>query len=278
MPILYCEPVNGLANRLMMIVSCIRLAKKMNYELVIVWKDDPVFICDYNAIFGDKFNYVKESPSIPPYPLGNLPRLWVNFDEIRGQDLYLKTYHFIFSTDDLNSLSDLNRAKIQITHELKQAWSEIVPSNKVIEKLHHKSFDLGIHVRRSMDVDTTDWSKPSDSFISNLSKNFITQNNIKSLYLCSVSPETTNFIKDELLGLNVDITTSSSNSWDLNNLSTIQAYVDMLHLASCRHIIRFATTTFSALPSLVSAETEVVYTENESFVHRQPLVFSGAAL
>jgi len=281
MPILYCEPTYGLGNRLMMIASAIRLSKKWDYELVIVWKDHSMS-CDYNAIFGEKFNYITESPSLPSYPTDLYPRVFINYDEIKGNDLYIKGFHFIFSLDDLNT------PPAQITNELKHSWHEIVPSNEVLDKYLRNSFDLGIHVRRPVDIEVgvtsfetiTNWTKPSDAFISNIAKNTIIKNNVRSIYICSPSQETINVIKDNLSDLNVNITISCShNAWDLHNkLPLVEAYVDMLHLASCKHIIRHYLSTFSALPSLVSADTEVIYTDEDKAYERQPLVFSGAAL
>ena len=273
MPKLYCEPTYGLANRLMMIVSAIRLAKKWDYDLVVVWKDDHCISCDYSAIFGDQYEHITDSPSIPPYPTDLYSRGLINPDRTKEDDLYIKSFHFVLALDDLKI------PPAQITNELKQSWNEIIPSNQVLEKYQHQSFDLGIHIRRPTIFDTpTNWTSPSDLFISNISKNYIINHNIKSIYLCSPSPETTSFLTDAFADLNLKVITSISNSWGIDNPSLVQAYVDMLNLASCKHIIRHYLSTFSALPSLVSADSEMIYTDEEQVSERQPLILSGAAL
>jgi hypothetical protein len=258
----------------MTIASSIRLANKLNYDLGIVWKPHPHWSCKYNAIFGDNIKCITDSPALLEYPVGNSPRLCINLDEIKGNDLYIRYFHFIFS------LEDLNTPPIQITNELKESWNEITPSNQVLEKYDKSTYNLGIHIRRAVDIETAStWDKPSDSFISNLTKNFIIKQNIKSIYLCSPSQVTTNFLRDDLSSLDVSITTSTADVWDLHDDSSIvQAYVDILNLASCKHIVRHFLSTFSAIPSLISAETEVVYTDDEQTYERVPLVFSGAAL
>lgn len=275
MPVFYCEPWSGLGNRLMMMASSIRAAKLHGYQVIFVWRKEGDFYSEFGSLF-ENVNYTNTPPNMPMLELPGYPqRMCIDFEALAGQDFYLRNHHFVLCADDLKQAP--SNAE-WITEGLRDGWRDIVPTAAVREKLLHREFDLGVHVRRNGVVDTNDWNFPDDQTVANIVKNCVVATNAKSLYLCSPSNETIKSILSAIIGMGVEVTISGANSWDQDCAAVTQAYVDMLNLARCKHIVRRDISTFSGLPSLVNAQSEYIYTSEGGVLNKRPLIFSGGLL
>lgn len=275
MPVFYCEPWSGLGNRLMMMASSVRLAKKHGYEVVYVWKKEGDFYTEFESLFNNT-NFRTTTPDLPLLDLPGYPqRMTIDFAAQGGRDIYLRNHHFVLDTEDVQGAPGNAAA---ITEGLREGWRSIVPSTAVQDKLLHRHFDLGVHVRRNGVVDTNDWSMPSDDHLATIVRHTVASTQAKTMYLCSPSADTVKTILSAVMDLGVEVTISGANSWDQDCAAVTQAYVDMLNLARCKHIVRRDISTFSGLPSLVNAQSELIYDANGGVLAKVPLIFSGGLL
>ena len=217
---------------------------------------------------------------MPVYEFPRLiPREVVDFEGLRGQDVYLRNFHFIFSSEDIAEIPiDFPRIQNAITLDIKRHWTQLRPNQEVIDRSSNGHYSIGLHVRRNGEVDTTDWGKPDDAFISEVLKFAIGKRGSLTVFICSPSERTLRFMYEALRPLGVEVTITASNRWGQDRESVILSCVDMIKLSKCDCVIRRDISTFSALPSLVGANSEIIYTQTGQVIERVPLVFSGAAL
>jgi hypothetical protein len=272
MPVLYCEPVNGLANRFMFLASAIRLAHRNGYDVTIVWKPDNALNCKITDLICVEHSVVDESPGLVPEASISEARYVIDFSRIKGKDVYVKGFHFIFE------LSDFALDKVIISNQIRLHFQRLVPVPAVADALGNDIYDLGLHVRRSTIIDTQDWGRPSDEFIACVCSYAIGKMNSRAVFIAASSVQSKEFMKRNLKIPDVSISTSSVNAWTLSSDSAVSDFVEMLKLARCRVIVRPAISTFSALPALINSVREFIYSEDEVFADRTPYVLTGNAL
>ena len=154
----------------------------------------------------------------------------------------------------------------------------MIPSAAVKRLMSESHYDLGVHVRRGVPWDPTDWSQPDDGVIEYYIREIVKLKDIKSAYVCTSSHETRERLFKVLCDLGVQATFSGANSWGQSENDIMRAYVDMQHLSHCRHIFRHALSTFSALPAMIGADSEFIFSPSGGVLERLPIVFSGSAL
>ena len=267
---LYCEPLHGLGNRLMFMLSALRLSIKFKRKLVFVWSPDKNIDCNFDDLFSN-FEFQTFTPNLPVEESIANHRYVVDLDNKR--DIYLKGFHFIFTPNDFYL------SKEDITLEHIKCWNKILFSNSIQSLKSTNYYDMGIHIRRSSILDTTDWGKPTSDIILNGIMNTIQskESKIKDIYISSNNPAELNYMK-EILSKDFHIFSSNSTTFS-NDLDSIKSsFSDFFSLINCEYIFRRDISTFSALPSMLNASEEYLYTEDSKLITRKPLILSGFAL
>jgi hypothetical protein len=270
MAVMYCQPINGIANRLMFMLSALRVCYKLNMELVLVWTPDKDLDCNFSDIFTHKIKSLDVPPNIAPSKSVSSHRNIYNINP--HDDVFVKGFHFFFISQDF----DLTKEEISL--EYIKAWNRLIFSEEFNLRRQVRHFDLGIHIRRSSPLDTQDWGKPDLNTITKIvvhtlnSKQFI-----KRIYVSSTSEIDRKSIANLLKG-HYDVIESVTTSFSNDLKSTMDAFCDFFNLLTCKIIIRRDISTFAALAALLNASEEVLYTEEGAIYIRKPLVLSGLAL
>ena len=264
-----------------MLIGAARLASRNYYDLVPVWggKSDEMNF-NFEALFAVYPEVIHEVPEgVLEYIFDpSAPRNIIDFSEVEGRDIYIRGYHFVFSLSDINKVSSYPAIREKITEELRQEWRRMIPSSAVKKFITDSRYDLGVHIRRGVPWDPTDWSQPTDDVVDHYIREIVKLKDIKSAYVCTSSCVTRDRLYTVLGDLGVQATFSSANSWGQSEKDIVHAYVDMQNLSRCRHIFRHALSTFSALPAMIGADSEFIFSPLSGVIERVPLVFSGAAL
>jgi hypothetical protein len=288
MPVLYCQPINGLANRMMFMLSAMRIARRLNYEFIPIWDreavvDDSTMGCSFQDLFEslDANSKKTDGLNLTEYST-ELGRNILDTSSINGGDIFIKGFHFIFDLNDILLFNNDPSYSRIITKEIQSEWRSLRPIDNFIHYVEQDKFDLGIHIRRSTHIKSVnpdfakDWSVPSDARLVDLLIQTIENENIKRIFLCSASMQTIDFIASHLRSY--DLKVSNTSNWDLDVSSVQDAFKDFLTLTSCRLMFRNRESTFSALPSLLGSTKEFVYSDNGELTELVPLIFNGAGL
>ena len=267
---MYCEAINGLGNRLMFMLSALRLSIKYKKKLVFIWSADKDMDCNFYDLFSN-FEFQTHKPDLPVEE-SIIPHRYV-VDLENKRDIYLKGFHFIFSPNDFQL------SKEEITLEYIKTWNKLLFSNTIQSLKSINYYDMGVHIRRSSILDTQDWGKPTtDIILSGIFKAIQSKHGmIKKIYISSNNPTELNYIGDILSkDFNLFLSNASNFSNDLDSIKS--SFSDFFSLMNCEYIFRRDISTFSALPSMLNASEEYLYTEDSKLITRKPLLLSGLAL
>ncbi len=268
---IYCEPINGLGNRLMFMLSAFRLSVKYKKKLVFIWNPDKDMDCNFYEIFSKNFEFQNHKPNLPAEE-SLVPYRYVvdlNYD----RDLYLKGFHFIFTPNDFFL------SKEELTIEYIKFWNKFLFSDSIQALRKNIFYDLGIHIRRSSILDTRDWGMPDVDTVLRLIMHVteIKNNEVKNIYISSNNPIELDYLADSL-SEKFNIYKSSAFNFS-NEISAIKSsFVDLFSLLNCEIMFRRDTSTFSSFPSMLNSSKEYLYTEDGKLIHRNPLILSGLAL
>jgi hypothetical protein len=287
MPVLYCQPTMGLANRLMFLLASMRIARKLNYEFIPIWNrekvdDDSQMGCSIHDLFANIPISKVDVNSLQLTQCSTIHgRNFIDVEALKGRDIFVKGFHFLMDIKDLVSVTNDPSYALIISKQIALEWSQLIPHKFLYESVNY-NYDIGIHIRRSTFIRsvnpnyTKDWSYPSDNDLIKFIHEIIVDINIKKIFLCSASEKTMHFLRSQLSMYDVEC--SNTNAWDLGVSAVQNAFIDMLNLANCSVIFRHRESTFSALPSLISAQKEYVYSDNGDINNLTPLIFNGAGL
>lgn len=268
---MYCEPINGIGNRLMFMLSALRLSAVYKRELIFVWRPDKDIDCNFYEIFSNIFNFQSYKPDLPLGKSISEYRNIIDFDT--QEDIYLKGYHFIFSK------LDLEVSKEELTLDHIRYWSKFLFSEVIQKSRPTNYFDFGIHIRRSSILDTQDWSHPRKELLLNGIIQTINSKDreIKDIFLSCNNHEELEYFSNHL-SKSFNVTTSSAATFGNDFNSIRSSFSDFFSLLNCESIFRRDISTFSALPAMLNSKEEYLYTEDEKLITRKPLILSGLAL
>ena len=285
MPTLYCQVSGGLANRLMSMISSIRIARIMDYKFTLLWSHDESITCNFNDVIRTTIPTISgRDVSISNIDIASIE----NYNgrsaftpPSHNRDLLVKGWHHILlQQSDWLNFGDSGKIEA-IENEFRNIASELLWSDfdyiKNLRKTERK-FDLGIHLRLNTKSDTRNWEVHGNDFylktINYISKKY----NPKSLFICTSNVELTKLIA-EMLKSQIQNITYFSNSDSGTGVDSIEsALEDMKQLSNCTRIFRNATSTFSALPALLGAEAQIIFDDLGNLYETIPRLGSGAAL
>ena len=279
---------NGLCNRLLPLISCIRLAKKVNSKVFIEWTYTPVRSCiayhgDLCAI-SELFNipsYISNNPSASHERIYEF-RYWENKDHVidvsDNKDVFVNYALYTIISNDDNQNSFLKNLKSVIVNPqeiilddiakdlgyiLKNDLTPISLLQNEINKVKENFFPnmIGIHIRKSDGgFASYDWK--------NINKNLIRQlkqwckNNDNGVFLATDDMDTyiefASSLGNKLIFYNPpDILnnskSTSGNKFSNDKFNVMCAVVELYLLGSCnKYIIGTADSTFSLCAMLMT--------------------------
>ncbi len=280
MPVLYCRPVNNLANRMMSIVSAWRLARLWSYEFCLIWDWGPetlfanayedLFVCDF-AVQRD-FSHQRHNLHLPAR--NDNGRHFYRKPDL-AQDVFLSGWGHMTLCEDDRSLSPQ-----EITTQLRACFAALfVPKSTVTqccENLGYRDqrFDFGIHVRRG----AAEFDRIStNAQLLQIAVGILTQGGFKSFFVASTEPASADYFGLKLRA-HGDVFVSRGYNNEPSFRNHALAIYDLLFFSRCREIMKTGATTFSSLAGLMGAA--ILNTVNEQGVCiKHPALYSvGAGL
>jgi len=181
MPVIYLEPMFGLANRLIMIISAIRFAQAVGHELEVIWHNElvgfgsnPHFAGPLDQFFPDLARFSSRRPenislffpkSLAPFRTVYDPRTFLH------TDVFISGWtHFILLPHDFEEgagrlltkdLRDIANKRLLNGFRLNSQSSDLRLVSDFLLAESLRGFDLGIHIRTDKFISTTDRDDPS---------------------------------------------------------------------------------------------------------------------
>ena len=294
---LYFVAENGLSNRLFGAISAYRIALILGYKFMVIWPYDEVSIeCKFEEIFNGDVNAINcREVSLS----GNFHR------EVRsingrsflttppeGMDVIIAGWHhFIFLDSDLATIANGDEGLRGIELELRNASSvflgHVSSDSKGVSSF---CYDLGIHFRvntvtedRYINSDShrsrvTNWNRYDDRFFVDIALKACSRVNARQVFVTTSNNRLTKFVAETLTVAGLGVVYFQDSSSDTDKDSVSSALRDLIELQKCRIILRDHLSTFSALPSFLNAEMQLLYGYDGELIESIPRLFSGSAL
>lgn len=244
------QPIGGLCNRIRTIASAVKLAKKLNCKIKVLWAKDHTLNAPFHSLF-EAFPYsVIEITNgsffhrllylfykrIMHYTLlddnwivkrarGKDESLWIN--EIKDKNIYLESCADIYKD---SGIYDIFKPKMSI-------------KNKVLS--NNREF-IGLHIRRSDNEMSIKYS-PTKLFLDVIEKEIENDSTVK-FYLATDDLQEEKIINDRF---GDRICTYKKRSVDRNTeAGIVDAMIDLTNLASCRKIYGSYYSSFSDVAAI----------------------------
>lgn len=275
MKLFFVKPEGGLANRLMALISAMRVAKMTAYRLIVIWKLDDNCNAPLSVLFPGAFEECREEdiPSDVFFSTetdGLIPFLPMSVFT-SGQDVYSVQHHFFYTELDC---WHLHHNKLYLAEQLSALFRSL-PVDEYVRQ-HASRYEnmpdlaLGLHIRRPVYTDTGNhlvtkrWMAPSDQDYVRLLTLIKEQMNIRGkIYLSTNSLESRQTM---ISAFGNDIIFHDATSLEQNggNFAIMDALIDMIALSHCPIIVRRYPSTFAYFASVVGLkESFVVYRQDE---------------
>ncbi|CBS91653.1 hypothetical protein [Azospirillum lipoferum] len=298
-------PINGLANRLMALISAVRVATLTGYRLQVIWEKDQscramlsdLFEADFDVISLEEFwkqNQAKKltivdandaREKIPEFIDRNDLEIF-RYDGLLilphalfiRESILLVSHHFFFTEDDSNTFnSDRKRMAgllsgefsnfrpLPILRELADAYSEPLRRG------------IGLHIRRTyphalteegLERELTQWSFPSVDYYMNLLPVIRDRTGLDGKIYLSTNCKVTKSEVVTRLG-EANVLTYQARALDVSySVAGIQdAVVDMISLSKAPLIIRFNESTFSFFSAMLGGcHQAIVYRDGQTLL------------
>lgn len=278
---------NGICNRLIPIMSALRLAQKNNRQVLVYWTLNPGRGCltyfGESCMFEDIFEhlpnlYIVPQPELDRHQPGadfynfdysKLNKAIVNMETDRVIFIFF-AIHAIFSHKD--NPEDYEKYKLHISgkfeedlvyQELKQMFKLLKPVQSIQNEINKVSAQftdkmIGLHIRRTdgMFLDA-DWSKTDDALIKKTEE--WVENGYK-IFLATDSFYYEKRFKQRFEDNIIVYTTLNSYKFRNDKINNIAAVVDLYLLSKCnKAIIGTTGSSFSLVASLLSYNTPLWY-------------------
>lgn len=260
------EPCAGLGNRFIALASAYQVAKKLNQELVVIWKEETVLGASMEKLFSLPQEVKVVSISEYGYKLDF-------FGQLRGNSIkksYRKKTAAFFECDEIMNLyneqgnegirkmiEEKKNVYIKATNpfwnifEIENAFGFITPDTAILERKDNVLKDaegkklVGVHIRRTDHIESIT-NSPMELFVARM-KEELEKEPDTYFYLASDDRG----VEEELRGIFGDkIITFKDKSLKRDDEQGIKdAYVEMLCLASGSKIYGSFNSTFSVMAS-----------------------------
>ena len=280
MPVLYCRPVNNLANRMMSIVLAYRLAKLWSYEFCLIWDWGPetlfanayedLFVCDFPVL--RDFSHQSHELHMPARN-DNGRHFYRQPDA--GQDVFLSGWGHLTLCE-----ADSHLSPQEITRQLQACFAALFvptqPVTQVCENLGYRDqrFDFGIHVRRG--APEFDRISGNDQLLQ-IALDIVKQGDFKSFFVASTEPASADYFGMKLRAHGeVFVSRGYNNEPSFRNHAL--AIYDLLFFSRCREIMKTGATTYSSLAALMGGATLNTVNEQGGCIKHPALYSVGAGL
>ncbi|WP_376959559.1 hypothetical protein ABNQ39_06485 [Azospirillum sp. A26] len=301
----------GLANRLMALVSAVRVAKLTGYRLQVIWHKDQsckallsdLFETDFDIIGYDEYWRMNQSNKvtildsqdtrdyIPEY----IDRNNLNFFRYDGilvmpRSLFLKgniilqAHHFFFVEDDIDKLSNDRRLMAAL---LSGEFASFRPlpilrdlADSYAQRLEN---GIGLHIRRpfphawtedGIEIERFLWSFPSvDIYMDLLPKLRELTGFNGNLYLSTNCAATKSEVIARLGESNVLTHQTRTLDPSYSVVSVQDALVDMMALSKTSLIMRFSESTFAYFSAMLGGCNQAIIYRDSPTLVKGPLEF-----
>ncbi len=284
---LIIQPDGGLANRLMVLLSGIRISRLLNRRLVVQWPHNETLNCRLDEIFLTKFdhdNSIDEDRITHHDPSGGI--LFINDEDFIGKDVYVKAHHFFYIS------SDAKKTRQMLGLEMRDIFWSLQLAPYIVEQvaLHQQGLQngLGIHIRRSISIEMNKpdvhahavsnkiWAFPDDTSYVMLAKTLLEKFGLTgSIFVSTVSDTSRACLIEHLGAERVKYFPARSYAHD-SELAAIQsaaiqdALIDMILLSQTRMVTRRFPSTFSYLAAIFGGCFQTVIYDNGQLVVKEP--------
>jgi hypothetical protein len=292
-PRLFLTPLFGLGNRLIMITSALRIAEKMDYELVIVWLEDHIYGGDkhFHGPFSTYFSANIDETTFPlrekrvflPRPTGEAIGGFTICDStFDGTDLYILEWtHNIFLSSDQRLSTQL------LTSQLFDYLARVINPTERIHRYISENYEctdrfeinnyLGIHIRKGANISNgaTDYlvaHSISNSAIAMAALRVVQHLSITSVFICGQVHNDIREVVMVLRSFGLAIMSHSAATFPFqpgadhvnSAVHSDKMITDFVLLQKSRHVLSSSLSTFSALASFRPRGLRFVITPDES--------------
>lgn len=301
----------GLANRLMALVSAVRVAELTGYRLQVIWHKDPsckamlsdIFETDFDVIGYDEYWRQNQSNKvtvldsqdtrdyIPEYiDRKNLEFFRYNGVLIMPRSLFLRrnillhAHHFFFVEDDIDKVSNdrrlmaallsgefTNFRPLPILRDLADSYAE------------HLKNGIGLHIRRpfphawteeGIEIERFLWSFPSVDIYMDLLPRLRERTGLDGkLYLSTNCAATKSEVLARLGESNVLTHQTRTLDASYSVVGIQDALVDIMALSKTSLIVRFNESTFAYFSAMLGGCTQAIIYRDSPTMLKGPLEF-----
>lgn len=278
---LYVRLENGLANRLISLISSVRISYYTGRELILISKDDESFSGKLTSVVNLPFLEIKSTELNIDWSSNESSILKLGgrsfYRDSSKLDEYISGWHHFLLTDfDLISLkSQGDNARLKIESDLRSTGRFILQNYYCSEP-----FDVGIHIRThtgNRDIKHS-WSTPNQSVLAEAIGAQIKIWGGRKVFVASPSREIKSYLESQLKTQELTIHSNDTDHFGSDELAIKAAMEDFSTLLNCRYIVREPLSTFAALPSFIGGNLEAVYNSEGSLSVRSPSLLGGCAL
>jgi hypothetical protein len=290
MPTMFCKPENNLANRLITILSCFRLAMKWGYSFVLIWEVDK----DKSAVFHNCLSDFFQVPfeiirQIPRSKTLKLPDSTVENGRtyysapIVDQDVLIAHWDHV-----AYDISDNKKSLSEITAEIRAFSTSLLSAAprllSLCNYLGYKDLqpDIAVHWRSgAWVIDGSGTSCLTDSTtMSRLVSTFANERQAEEIFICGSNPIETLELATTISALNPrsSVTISRATSFEPNFINSGIAILDFLTIQKAKLIINSGVSTFSAFSALLGAAQLVSFAARDKYYYREAILGSGYGL
>lgn len=290
MPTIYCAPKYNLGNRLITILSWVRIARMWDYDFVLIWPTTPDEGC-FVSCFGELFKADFEiNRSLPSNLVVQTPRFTSQFSRhfaLRpsiATDVYACDWkHFVFDESDLSNFST-----IAFTEDIRRVASNIlnltdrvVAIGQALGYTDEKKWRIAIHNRGNAWL-YNGWTQGTLGSVESLvaaAGHIIKEiEGEKSIFVASGDITEGVAIAESLSNLSKDIFLTRAHSFVPSFLNHCLACLDLLAISRSQVVINSGVTTFSSLGALIGNAILYTIIDNKTYAKRSALVGSGYGL
>lgn len=276
--VLYIEPCAGLGNRLLALGSALFWAKKLDRELVVLWKKESACAVAWKKIFESHQAFIVKEYNQMPKKLGNILSVQLGRKALKNEaeGAVLLDCHEVEKTWDDNDSSSFEKEMITDKAKLYiRAYCRFAPADEVSSCIRTISFSneivkrvadtiredismFGVHIRRTDHMDSINMS-PTELYKDKM-RSIVFRNPDCVFYIATDDQAEMDEINSEFRCITA--TKYSRRISRTSDEGIMDAAVDMLCLSRCKKILGAYKSTFSLVASVIgNVPLEVVIKE-----------------
>ena len=286
---MYCRPANALANRLMGISSCLRLARRWGYDFVLVWEHGygSFFNAPYSDLFVSEFKVLSNVLPVDrkfrtvtkiPVPVENGRSFFAKPDH--HEDILIEGWHhFCFDVEDIG------KSVLLITNEIRNELLLQIRASSLTTQIYEayggdprRSFDVGVHIRKG----ALEWTGIADvcttSHIVRFYQALASEVSSASVYITGTSALDNAEFLIGILSSTIDARVSPAMNFEATLVNHALAIGDFFQLSRCKTVLRLARTTYSGLAALLGDCSLYTIVSSTAWSKQDPHVMSGSGL